>query len=61
MGSRIRMIVIVAAVGVASLASGGGMAGTGALAASLSGHGWGKAIEVPGTAALNTVCGASVK
>jgi hypothetical protein len=53
MDSRIRTIVIVAAVGMASLASGGAMAGTGALAASLSGHGWGTAIEVPGTAALN--------
>jgi hypothetical protein len=55
MNSRIQGIVLVAAVVVASLASGSGRAGAGAgaLAGSLSSHGWGTAIEVPGTAALN--------
>jgi len=42
--------VVVAAVGVASLASGGAAASTGAVAASLSSHVWGTAEEVPGTA-----------
>jgi hypothetical protein len=46
------MIVVVAAVGVTFLASDAAMAGTGALAASLSRHGWGTAEEVPGLAAL---------
>ncbi len=53
MNTRIQGIVLVAAVVVASLASGSGRAGAGALAGSLSRHGWGTATEVPGTAALN--------
>jgi len=53
MDSRIRAIVAVAAVGVASLASGSAVARTGARAGSLSTQAWGTAIEVPGTAALN--------
>jgi hypothetical protein len=53
MDSRVRAIVVVAALGMASLASGGAAASTGAPAASLSGHAWGRAIEVPGLAALN--------
>ncbi len=51
MDSRIRAIMAVAAVGVASLASGSAVARTGARAGSLSMHAWGTAIEVPGTAA----------
>jgi hypothetical protein len=47
---RIRAIVAVAAVVVASLA--GGSARAGAQATSLGGPGWGAAIEVPGIAAL---------
>ena len=50
MGSRIRAIVVVAAVGVASLA--GGSARAGAQATLLGSSGWGAAIEVPGIAAL---------
>ena len=53
MNSRVLMIAAVGAVGVASLASGSAAASTGAVAASLGGHVWGTAIEVPGTAALN--------
>ena len=53
MNSRVRTIVLIAAMGVASLASGSAMAGTGAPAAALGGHAWHTAIEVPGTAALN--------
>jgi hypothetical protein len=53
MNSRARTIVLIAAMGVASLASGSAMAGTGAPAAALGGHAWHTAIEVPGTAALN--------
>ncbi len=52
MDSRARAIAIVAALGTASLASGSASASTGAPAASLSGHAWGKAIEVPGITAL---------
>ena len=48
MDSRAWAIAIVAALGTASLASGSASASTGASAASLSGHAWGKAIEVPG-------------
>ena len=51
--NRVLMIAAVAAVGVASLASGSAAADTGAVAASLSSHVWGAAEEVPGTAALN--------
>ena len=50
---RVLMVAAVAAVGVASLASGSAAANTGAVAASLSSHVWGAAEEVPGTAALN--------
>jgi len=50
---RVLMVAAVAAVGVASLASGSAAADTGAVAASLSSHVWGAAAEVPGTAALN--------
>ena len=50
---RVLMVAAVAAVGVASLASGSAAADTGAVAASLSSHVWGAAEEVPGTAALN--------
>jgi hypothetical protein len=53
MDSRMRAIVAIAAVGVASLASGSAVAGSGARTGSLSKHAWGTAIEVPGTAALN--------
>ena len=53
MNSRVLTIAVVAAVGVASLASGSAAASTGAVAASLSSHVWGTAEEVPGTAALN--------
>src|SRR5215813_7144283 len=53
MDSRRRAIVTVATVRVALLASGSAVAGTGALAVSLSRHAWGSAKEVPGTAALN--------
>ena len=53
MDSRVRMIVVVAVVGVASLAGGGTVARAGALAASAGSHVWGSAAEVPGTAALN--------
>ena len=53
MDSRMRAVVTVAAVGVALLASGRAVAGTGALAGSLSRHAWGNAEEVPCTAALN--------
>jgi hypothetical protein len=53
MDSRMRAVVTVAAVGVALLASGSAVAGTGAPAGSLSRHAWGNAEEVPGTAALN--------
>jgi len=48
MDGRIRAIVAVAAVGVASLAGGS----AGAQATSLGGPGWGAAIEVPGIPAL---------
>jgi len=58
--SRVLMIAAVAAVGVASLASGSAAASTGAVAASLSGHVWGAAEEVPGTAALNRGGGAGI-
>ena len=51
--NRVLMVAAVAAVGVASLASGSAAADTGAVAASLSSHVWGAAEEVPGTAALN--------
>src|SRR5260370_39289466 len=51
--NRVLMTAAVAAVGVASLASGSAAADTGAVAASLSSHVWGAAEEVPGTAALN--------
>ena len=51
--SRVLMIAAVAVVGVALLASGSAAADTGAVAASRSGHVWGAAEEVPGTAALN--------
>src|SRR5260370_25947824 len=51
--NRVLMIAAVAAVGVASLASGSAAADTGAVAASLSSHVWGAAEEVPGTPALN--------
>ena len=53
MGSRELAIVVVAAVGVASLASGSAVAGTGAVAASPGTHVWGTAMKVPGTATLN--------
>ena len=53
MDSRLRAVVTVATVGVALLASGSAVAGTGALAGSLSRHAWGGAEEVPGIAALN--------
>ena len=53
MDSRLRAVVTVATVGVALLASGSAVAGTGALAGSLSRHAWRSAEEVPGTAALN--------
>jgi hypothetical protein len=53
MNSCVLMIAAVAAVGVASLASGSAGASTSAAAASLRGHVWGTAKEVPGTAALN--------
>ena len=53
MNSRALMIAAVAAVGVASLASGSAAASTSAVAASLGSPVWGTAIEVPGTAALN--------
>ena len=53
MNSRVRTIVLIAALGMASLASGSAMAGTGAPAAALGRHAWHTAIEVPGTAALN--------
>src|SRR5260370_4008900 len=53
MNSRVPTIVLIAAMGVASLASGSAMAGTGAPAAALGRHAWHTAIEVPGTAALN--------
>src|SRR6266851_3677676 len=53
MNSRVLTIAVVAAVGVASLASGSAAASTGAVAASLSSHVWGTAEEAPGTAALN--------
>ena len=53
MNRRVRTIVLIAAMGVASLASGSAMAGTGAPAAALGRHAWHTAIEVPGTAALN--------
>jgi len=53
MDSRAWTVAAVAVVGVASLASGSAAASTGAVAASLGGHVWGTAIEVPGTAALN--------
>jgi len=52
-GSRELAIVVVAAVGVASLASGSAVAGTGAVAASPGTHVWGTAMKVPGTATLN--------
>jgi hypothetical protein len=55
MDSRMRTIAIVAALGMASLASGSAAAATGAPAASLSGHAWGTAIEVPGITALGKV------
>ena len=53
MGSRVPAIVAAAVVGVAFLAGGGAVARAGALAASVRGHVWGAAEEVPGTAALN--------
>jgi hypothetical protein len=52
MDSRIRVIVAVAAVGVASLAGGSARAGASTQATWLGGPGWGAAIEVPGIAAL---------
>ncbi len=52
MDSRARAIVAVAAVGVASLVSGGARAGASTQATLLGGSGWGAAIEVPGIAAL---------
>src|SRR5260370_37256802 len=51
--NRVLMIAAVAAVGVASLASGSAAASTGVVAASLSSHVWGTAEEGPRTAALN--------
>ena len=53
MNGRVGTIVLISAMGVASLASGSAMAGTGAPAAALGIHAWHTAIEVPGTAALN--------
>jgi hypothetical protein len=52
MDSRIRMIVAVATVGAALLASGSAAASAGARPVTGS-NGWGTAQEVPGTAALN--------
>jgi hypothetical protein len=60
MDSRIRTIIAVAVVGVASLASGSVMAGTGIPASPPSSHGWGIAVEVPGTATLNKGGGAEI-
>jgi hypothetical protein len=64
MDSRVRAIVVAAALGMALLACGGAAASTGAPAAALSRHAWGKAIEVPGTvlsgvAGVNSVSCAS--
>ena len=53
MNSRTWSVVVAVAVVVASLASGSATAGASVLAGVPSGQGWGTAIEVPGTAALN--------
>ena len=53
MNSRIWSIIFAAAVVAASLASGSATGAAGALTGPLSGHGWGTATEVPGTAVLN--------
>ena len=53
MSSRILTVAAVAAVGVASLASGTAAASAGALVSSPGSHVWRTAIEVPGAAALN--------
>jgi len=52
MSSRIRTIIAIAVVGVASLATGSAAASAGARPVPGS-NGWGTAQEVPGTAALN--------
>ena len=54
MDSRLRAIIAVAAVGVASLAGGGAHAAASTQAPPLSSSGWGAAIEVPGIAAPAT-------
>jgi hypothetical protein len=51
--SGIRSIIFAAAVVTVSLASGSAAGAAGALTGPPSGHGWGTATEVPGTAALN--------
>ena len=53
MNSGIRSIIFAAAVVTVSLASGSAAGAAGALTGPPSGHGWGTATEVPGTAALN--------